>query len=71
MILVADSGSSKTDWLLSTPDEEPRAFKSAGLNPYFLTEKEIAKVIQEQLPDLVAFAPEITEIYFFGNFFFC
>lgn len=66
MILVADSGSSKTDWLLSTPDTEPRAFKSAGLNPYFLTEKEIVKIVQEQLADLIAFAPEITEIYFFG-----
>jgi glucosamine kinase len=66
MILVADSGSSKTDWLLSIPGEEPRAFHSAGLNPYFLTEKEIAKIIQDQLPDLIAFAPEITEIYFFG-----
>jgi N-acetylglucosamine kinase-like BadF-type ATPase len=66
MILVADSGSSKTDWLLSTPDEEPRAFRSAGLNPYFLTEKEITKLVQDQLPELIAFAPEITEIYFFG-----
>lgn len=66
MILVADSGSSKTDWLLSEPGGEPIAFKSAGLNPYFLTEKEIVKVVQEQLPDLIAHAADITEIYFFG-----
>ncbi|TWR30441.1 N-acetylglucosamine kinase [Mucilaginibacter pallidiroseus] len=66
MILVADSGSTKTDWLLSNPNGEPIAFKSAGLNPYFLTEKEIAKIIQEQLPDMIAYAPNITEIYFFG-----
>ena len=66
MILVADSGSSKTDWLLSAPGQENRAFKSAGLNPYFLTEKEIVKILQEQVPDMIALGDEITEIYFFG-----
>jgi len=66
MILVADSGSSKTDWLLSIPQQEPISFKTAGLNPYFLTEKEIAKIIQDQAPDMVAYANDIAEIYFFG-----
>ena len=66
MILVADSGSSKTDWLLSIPQQEPVSFKTAGLNPYFLTEKEIAKIIQDQAPDMVAYANDIAEIYFFG-----
>ncbi len=66
MILVADSGSSKTDWLLSAPGQQYKAFKSAGLNPYFLTEKEITKIIQEHVPDMVALAEDITEIYFFG-----
>ncbi|NHA07805.1 N-acetylglucosamine kinase [Mucilaginibacter sp. HC2] len=66
MILVADSGSSKTDWLLSLPQQEPVSFKTAGLNPYFLTEKEIAKIIQDQAPNMVAHAQDISEIYFFG-----
>jgi glucosamine kinase len=66
MILVADSGSSKTDWLLSVPGQQTKAFKSAGLNPYFLTEKEITKILQDQVPDMIAFASDITEIYFFG-----
>lgn len=66
MILVADSGSSKTDWLLAIPGQGNKAFKSAGLNPYFLSEKEIARIIQEQLPDMAAYANEVTEIYFFG-----
>jgi glucosamine kinase len=66
MILVADSGSSKTDWLLSAPGQENRALKSAGVNPYFLTEKEITKILQEQVPDMIALGDEITEIYFFG-----
>ena len=66
MILVADSGSSKTDWLLSAPGQQNRVFRSAGLNPYFLTEKEIVKILQEQVPDLLASGNKITEIYFFG-----
>lgn len=66
MILVADSGSSKTDWLLSVPDQEPVKFKSSGLNPYFLTEKQIVKILQEQVPDLIARNQSISEIYFFG-----
>ncbi|WP_295802138.1 N-acetylglucosamine kinase [Mucilaginibacter sp.] len=66
MILVADSGSSKTDWLLQLNDGEVKQFRTAGLNPYFLTEKEIAKIIHEQAVDMIAYAADITEIYFFG-----
>jgi N-acetylglucosamine kinase-like BadF-type ATPase len=66
MILVADSGSSKTDWLLTLSKHEVRQFRTAGLNPYFLTEKEIIKIIHEQVPEMVAFAADIKEIYFFG-----
>jgi glucosamine kinase len=66
MILVADSGSSKTDWLLAVPQQEPLKFRTGGLNPYFLTEKEIVKILQDQGADLIAHAADITEIYFFG-----
>jgi N-acetylglucosamine kinase-like BadF-type ATPase len=66
MILVADSGSSKTDWLLAVPKQEPLQFRTGGLNPYFFTEKEMVKVIQEQGADLVKHANGITEIYFYG-----
>jgi glucosamine kinase len=66
MILVADSGSSKTDWLLAVPQQEPLQFKTGGLNPYFLTEKEMVKILQSQGAELVAHTADITEIYFFG-----
>ncbi|MGZ3812446.1 MAG: N-acetylglucosamine kinase [Mucilaginibacter sp.] len=66
MILVADSGSSKTDWLLEVPEQEPLQFKTGGLNPYFLTEKEMIKILQDQGAELVKHAAEVTEIYFFG-----
>jgi len=66
MILVADSGSSKTDWLLAITGQEPLQFRTGGLNPYFLTEKEMIKVLQDQGADLVGHAAEVSEIYFFG-----
>jgi glucosamine kinase len=66
MILVADSGSSKTDWLLDNPGTQPAQYRTDGLNPYFLSEKEIAKKLHEQLPELMAISHQVTEIYFFG-----
>ncbi|PJJ80163.1 N-acetylglucosamine kinase [Mucilaginibacter auburnensis] len=66
MILVADSGSSKTDWLLTQPDGDPIEFRTPGLNPYFLTEKEIVKILQDRGADMLAYAAKVTEIYFFG-----
>ena len=66
MILVADSGSSKTDWLLTLPNQETKQFRTAGLNPYFLTEKEIVKILQEQGSGMITSAGDIKEIYFFG-----
>ncbi|MBW4891158.1 N-acetylglucosamine kinase [Mucilaginibacter sp. HMF5004] len=66
MILVADSGSSKTDWLIDIPGQQPQGFTTAGINPYFLTEKEIIKILQSQCADTVKKAGKIDEIYFFG-----
>ena len=66
MILVADSGSSKTDWLLNVPKHEVKEFRTPGLNPYFLSEKEIVRIIQDKAADLLAYHTKINEIYFFG-----
>ena len=66
MILVADSGSSKTDWLLDTPGGEPAEYLTDGLNPYFLSEKEIIKKLYDQLHGLANKSHQISEIYFFG-----
>lgn len=66
MILVADSGSSKTDWVLASDKQKPVKFSTGGLNPYFLTEKEIVKIIQDQAPVMVNHFPLVEEIYFFG-----
>jgi glucosamine kinase len=66
MILVADSGSSKTDWLIENPGGEPEEFKTDGLNPYFMSEKEIVKILQSQGAELIKRNHRISEIFFFG-----
>ena len=65
MILVADSGSSSCDWMLNVPDSKPIAFRTKGLNPFFVNEKEIERVMKE-VPEIIPYIPEIKELYFFG-----
>lgn len=64
MILIADSGSTKTDWCLAD-ENQATTFKTNGINPFFQTDEEIRKVLSrevlEQLP-----ITEITEVYFYG-----
>lgn len=65
MILVADSGSSSSDWMLNTPDSKPLFFKTKGLNPFFVNEREIEKVMKD-VPEIIPYIDEIREVYFFG-----
>ncbi|MBP3943943.1 N-acetylglucosamine kinase [Sphingobacteriaceae bacterium WQ 2009] len=65
MILVVDSGSSKSDWKLDLPDSSPISFSTKGLNPFFVNAKEIVRVIKE-VPEILPYSNEITELYFFG-----
>lgn len=64
MILVADSGSSKTDWMGYHP-HEPIKFHTQGINPYFLNAQDIAKLFTRK-KDLGFNPDDVREIYFFG-----
>jgi len=66
MILVADSGSSQSDWMLAMPDGKRLAFTTKGLNPFFVNEKDIAKIIQNA-NEILPHAEQVTEVYFFGS----
>lgn len=65
MILVADSGSSSSDWMLNLPDSKPLMFRTKGLNPFFVNEREIERVMKE-VPEIIPYVDEIQEVYFFG-----
>ncbi len=65
MILVADSGSTKCDWILISNSGERFETNSMGFNPFFHNEDLIAfELNQNEL--LKQNAAQITHIYFYG-----
>ena len=64
MILVADSGSSKTDWMAYSPSRT-LSFHTQGINPYFLNAQDISKILANN-KEFAAIADDVEEIYFFG-----
>ncbi|MDT4822358.1 hypothetical protein FQZ97_555560 [compost metagenome] len=65
MILVADSGSTKTDWM-TIGSSEPLLFHTQGINPYFVNAQDIFKILSKN-KGLAALTASITEVYFFGS----
>lgn len=64
MIIVADSGSTKTDWMGYSP-EKTITFSTQGINPYFLNAQDIYKIFSK-MKDLEKIAASVKEIYFYG-----
>jgi len=65
MILIADGGSTKTNWCLVTDDGKKVYFNTEGYNPYFVSEDYIVQSLNENLPvDLDKDA--ITEVNYYG-----
>ena len=63
MILIAESGSTKTDWRLL--DNKGTNFVTVGLNPYFVSVKQI---VEEIKPHFEKFSnSEIQEVHFYGT----
>ncbi|MGB4397850.1 MAG: N-acetylglucosamine kinase [Daejeonella sp.] len=65
MLLVADSGSTKADWILTLPDKQTIHFRTRGINPFFLSEKDITQIFHNT-PEIQGYVEEVKEIYFFG-----
>ena len=65
MIIIADSGSSKTDWRLITKDGVIEEVQSIGLNPHIISETDFIKEIKNS--GLLAWPVDsIKKIYFYG-----
>ena len=62
MILIADSGSTKTDWRFIDADSKISQFDTKGINPYQQNKTEIISIIQsESWPN-----ERVSEIHFYG-----
>ncbi|MGP8216548.1 MAG: BadF/BadG/BcrA/BcrD ATPase family protein [Bacteroidia bacterium] len=66
MLLIADSGSTKTSWRLVDENKKIYHFLTDGLNPYFKSEWEIAEEIKTELIPNFPQDTKVTEIYFYG-----
>lgn len=64
MILIADSGSTKTEWSLLMDDGTHECFITIGLNPFFIDSKRIQAELGRVALD--AFASSVTEVFFYG-----
>jgi len=49
-ILIADSGSTKTDWRLLTENGQHRDFSTSGINPYVDSRDSILSSLQNEIP---------------------
>jgi glucosamine kinase len=64
MILIADSGSTKTAWKLIGNSSVSKNIMTSGINPFFRTEEDIfLELTNDLFPET---GPEINQIYFYG-----
>jgi len=48
--LIADSGSTKTDWCLLRKGKKPQRFSTQGINPYIQDKEIIVNILRNELP---------------------
>lgn len=67
MRIIADSGSTKTDWSICEANEVLQMVQTQGINPYHQSEEVIAKVIEQELkPALHSVLAPDDEVIFYG-----
>ncbi|MDB5133484.1 MAG: N-acetylglucosamine kinase [Mucilaginibacter sp.] len=65
MIIIADGGSTKTNWCLVTEEGKKVYFNTEGYNPYFSSTAYIVQSLMENLPSDLE-KNEITEVNYYG-----
>lgn len=66
MILIADSGGSKTDWRLISDDGKINQASAPGFNPYYQPIEDLKRSVREILLPKIAAQDEVDQIYFYG-----
>ena len=68
MKLIADSGSTKTDWALVENGMVLGKFQTQGINPFHQDDATIITILQdESLPHLSTFNSPVLTLYFYGS----
>lgn len=66
MILIADSGSTNTNWVLIDNKKEVAIFTTQGLNPYFIHSEEIIEILKLTFTD-TEIIKSIKKVFFYGS----
>ena len=64
MTIIADSGSTNTQWCLLQNDKIINEICTEGINPYYQTEVEIAEIVETRIATL--FGKSADAVYFYG-----
>jgi N-acetylglucosamine kinase-like BadF-type ATPase len=65
MILIADSGSTKTEWKEIGGGIPGKSYISSGINPFFVSAGEIIRLLGKEMPEMKGAG--VTHIYFYGT----
>lgn len=66
IFLLAESGSSKTDWILADKHQVFVRCQTQGLNPYFVDSKQLASIMKKEvLPQIAQY--EVNTVFFYGS----
>lgn len=66
MVIIADCGSTKCDWLLVRGGRDQQLENTVGFSPFFHSTAEIKTILEAQLLDSLD-PKEVTEVYFYGT----
>ena len=66
MTIIADCGSTKSDWLLTRGGRDQQLENTVGFSPFFHTTADIIGILRTELLPKVK-AEEVTDIYFYGT----
>ena len=61
MLLIADSGSTKTEWSLVRKDGETFSLFTQGINPFYQTDEQIASILRHELLDNIEWGSVLLE----------
>lgn len=65
MVLIADSGSTKTEWSLINGNTAGQSFYSSGINPYFMNSDDILTLLRLDLQRMMSIRP--SAVWYYGT----
>ena len=66
MVIIADCGSTKCDWLLVHGERDQQLENTVGFSPFFHNTPEIVEILNTQLLPKIK-AGDVTEVWFYGT----